>query len=253
MKNILLVLPLLLIFSCSVQKRKYQKGYYVDWHQGAGSSKEKKAPLVKGSEKKEIVAQEITLPSIADPEMIVSVHDNIGKSVFKKKKMPLIGDEPCDDIIFKDGSEIKGKIVEVTPTEIKYKKCDLLDGPNYVAKKSEVFMIKYANGTREVFKDQSNISGAQNQSARPNQNQQRELNNNAIISLTMAILSLILFFIPLVFSIIAITKGERALREIHAQPNLYKGEVMATVGKIIGIIITVLWLLLILLIILAAM
>ena len=29
MKKILLLLPLIILFSCSVQKRKYQKGFYV--------------------------------------------------------------------------------------------------------------------------------------------------------------------------------------------------------------------------------
>lgn len=32
MKKLLLILPFLILISCSVQKRKYQNGYYVNWH-----------------------------------------------------------------------------------------------------------------------------------------------------------------------------------------------------------------------------
>ncbi|MES2680444.1 MAG: DUF4190 domain-containing protein [Bacteroidota bacterium] len=244
MKNLLLILPFLLILSCSVQKRKYQKGYYVNWHQSHGSSRDKKESIAKSAPAKELTAQEVTAPSIADPEIVVSVNDDIRKTVLKKKKTPLIGDEPCDDIIFKDGSEIKGKIVEITPTEIKYKKCDMLDGPNYVTKKSEVFMIKYSNGTREVFKDQPN-NNSQPGAGQPNNNVQRSLHDLATVSFVLGILSLIPFITSPFFAVAAIVKGDRALKEIHAQPHLYRGEGMATIGKIIGIIVSVFWLIVI--------
>lgn len=56
-----------------------------------------------------------------------------------------------DVIVLKNGDEIKSKVVEITPTEIKYKKFDNLEGPTIVILKSDVFMIKYANGTKEVM------------------------------------------------------------------------------------------------------
>jgi len=57
----------------------------------------------------------------------------------------------CDVIVLKNGSETKGKILEISPTEIKYKKCDYIDGPTISVLKSDVFMLKYANGTKEVI------------------------------------------------------------------------------------------------------
>jgi hypothetical protein len=57
------------------------------------------------------------------------------------------------DIIFlKSGDEIKSKVLEVTPDLIKYKNVTNLEGPIYSISKGEVFMIKYANGTKDVFK-----------------------------------------------------------------------------------------------------
>jgi hypothetical protein len=56
-----------------------------------------------------------------------------------------------DNIVLRNGEEIKAKVQEVGTTEIKYWKADNLNGPLYVVLKSDVFIIKYENGTKEVF------------------------------------------------------------------------------------------------------
>lgn len=56
-----------------------------------------------------------------------------------------------DDIILRTGEEIKAKVQEVGTSEIKYKRSDNANGPLYVIWKREVFMIKYENGTKDVF------------------------------------------------------------------------------------------------------
>lgn len=59
-----------------------------------------------------------------------------------------------DVIVLKSGDEIKSKVLEVSTDQIKYKKWENIDGPDYSSLKSDVFMIKYQNGTKEVFKSQ---------------------------------------------------------------------------------------------------
>jgi hypothetical protein len=71
-------------------------------------------------------------------------------------------DSLCDVVIFKNGDEVKAKVLEITPIEIKYKKCLSPDGPLYVVKKYDVFMIKYANGTKEVIKGDNPMSSNNN-------------------------------------------------------------------------------------------
>lgn len=56
-----------------------------------------------------------------------------------------------DMIILKDGSDIKARVVEITPDYIKYRNFDHLDGPVITMKKSEAFLIKYENGLKMVF------------------------------------------------------------------------------------------------------
>jgi len=56
-----------------------------------------------------------------------------------------------DVMILKSGDEIKAKVIEVTPDVVKYKKWDNQDGPIYSSNKADVFMIKYQNGSKDVF------------------------------------------------------------------------------------------------------
>jgi len=67
-----------------------------------------------------------------------------------------------DVIIKKNGDEIKAKIIEVGTTEIKYKKFENLQtSPIYSIYKSDVFMIKYADGSKDVFNPETQQQPAQ--------------------------------------------------------------------------------------------
>lgn len=58
----------------------------------------------------------------------------------------------AQDIIYKqDGTSIKAKVIEIGSGEIKYKKFDNLEGPNYTLEKKEIILIVYANGTHELI------------------------------------------------------------------------------------------------------
>ena len=69
-----------------------------------------------------------------------------------------------DVITLRSGETINGKVAEVGTTEIRYYKADNADGPVYVASKSEVVQIVYANGSKDVFNTQVNT----NQNAKTN-------------------------------------------------------------------------------------
>jgi len=56
------------------------------------------------------------------------------------------------DVITKiNGDEILAKVLEINPSDIKYKRFDNLEGPIYTINKTEVFSIKYPNGSKEMF------------------------------------------------------------------------------------------------------
>ena len=56
-----------------------------------------------------------------------------------------------DNIVLKNGSEIKVKVLEVSPTEIKYRRQDNPDGPVYTTGARDILLIQYANGTKDVL------------------------------------------------------------------------------------------------------
>jgi len=56
-----------------------------------------------------------------------------------------------DLIIKKNGVEINAIISEISETSIKYKPFNYQDGPNRTMNLTDVFMIKYKNGKKEVF------------------------------------------------------------------------------------------------------
>ncbi|MEM7370016.1 MAG: hypothetical protein AAF587_15525 [Bacteroidota bacterium] len=61
--------------------------------------------------------------------------------------------EVCDLIILKDGEEIEAKVLEIEIKTVKYKRCSFVDGPTYTLKQSDIFMIKYSDGSKDVFAD----------------------------------------------------------------------------------------------------
>ncbi len=56
-----------------------------------------------------------------------------------------------DILTLTDNSVLKVKVLEITPTEIKYKKFDNINGPTYTSLISGVKSIIYENGTTETF------------------------------------------------------------------------------------------------------
>jgi hypothetical protein len=64
----------------------------------------------------------------------------------------------AQDLITKrNGEDIKAKVIEIGLNEVKFKRFDNLDGPLIIVAKSEILIIRYENGSKEIFED-SNIS-----------------------------------------------------------------------------------------------
>lgn len=65
------------------------------------------------------------------------------------------------DIVFlKNGEEIAASVKEVSEFSIKYIKADNPNGPLYSIRKAEVFMVKYQNGTKDVFPAEKPMNNA---------------------------------------------------------------------------------------------
>lgn len=87
-----------------------------------------------------------------------------------------------DVIVKKDGSTVVCRVVEVTATEITYKKWSDLNGSNYVMDKSLASAINYQSGKREVFSDTESLYKPNNQN-----DGEQAMNDKALLRLDAAI------------------------------------------------------------------
>ena len=60
-----------------------------------------------------------------------------------------------DIITTKKGEDIKAKVLEITIHEVKYKKVENPDSPIYTLLKSDILMIRYENGSKDIFNEES--------------------------------------------------------------------------------------------------
>ena len=60
-----------------------------------------------------------------------------------------------DIITTKNGEDIQSKVMEISLKELKYKNFNNLNGPLISILKSDVLMVRYENGTKDIFKDEN--------------------------------------------------------------------------------------------------
>jgi hypothetical protein len=217
LSSFLILLCCVVLFQdCTVQKRRYQKGFYLA-RSGRHTSPE---PSRKFVTREEPAARPVNSPGALppEPETLVAVSDRSTIQLYSPKKATLT--DTCDLIVLSNGEEILGKVLEISTDEVRFRKCSMPDGPVFVQRKSDIFMIRYANGSREVFekKPAASTGGAP---ATRGGGQTRTQHPGVSTVLVLTILGWIPF---LPTSIAAIVVGNRVQREIRAEPQRYSGE-----------------------------
>jgi len=152
-----------------------------------------------------------------------------------KQSVELFTGQPseCDTILFKSGSRLTGKVEEIGLSEIKYRKCDNLNGPVFLVLKSEVAMIKFSNGTREAFTSDSPIyTSVAVQTIYPPAPPKTE--GLAIAGFVSSLAGLFIAGIPL--GLIGVIFGGISLGKMKKEPGKYKGKGLAISSIVIGII-----------------
>jgi len=76
-----------------------------------------------------------------------------------------------DIITLRSGEQIEARVTEISPSELRYKRFDNIDGPTRVVAIADVFAINYENGTREVINPFTPVSATQTQAAPTQQTQ----------------------------------------------------------------------------------
>jgi hypothetical protein len=85
-----------------------------------------------------------------------------------------------DIITTKSGEDIKAKVLEVNTTEIKFKKIDNIEGPTFSVLKSEILLVRYSNGTKDIFYEkQDNQTQKSNLTVENNYKKQTEISKKS--------------------------------------------------------------------------
>lgn len=152
-------LPIILIVivsltNCSVSNRIYRDGLFVTWNKKSMNHPNNKIDVSKKNDHEIIIKKLLLTPRISpktiNTDLIVSA--NVTPFIANSNKgLSFINAELCDTIILRDGSKINAKVSLISNTEIKYKRCSFLDGPDFVVNKNKVSKVKYISGQEEVF------------------------------------------------------------------------------------------------------
>ena len=145
-------------------------------------------------------------------------------------------DGDCDNIIYKNGEEVSVKVIEITTDVVKFKRCDNLDGPLISVKKSKLLMIRYKNGSKEIFKD--NSAELENKEI---DKSKLKVQGLGLTSMIIGIIGGILpsFFVLIISSLLAIIFSSIAMAKIKKNPEKFKGKGFAITGLVLGIILAV--------------
>jgi hypothetical protein len=217
----LVVLSLVVLTACSVQKRRYQKGLYVDWHSSSRQESAQNSHHIRDSRPvKSTVTVKAYHPSArVDDQLDETSVASAGKSLslppsVLKRKFRKSDPDSCDRIIMRNGEERDGRIIEITPTLVRYRKCTAESDVVYAIARSEVSRIKYASGIDEVLSAAPSPAPSNNTYNAPREHPD---------AITVYILTALGWFIG-IGSIPAIVIGSRILREMRENPGKYSDE-----------------------------
>lgn len=230
-RNYLFFLFLFFFASCSLQKRHYRKGFYVETKSDKGNT----------GTKNDSTSHAIKLAE--DTSAIIPKNKPILLNKTHKHN--------CDTLLLKDGNTLICNINEVTKRSVRFKNCS---DSNEVGNSIDVELvsaIKFYNGkvkTVSIKKENSSLIKA-------------PLVNTGLIFSILAILLEIVLLLALfnVFTIspvlvisfivsniltacIGITLGFKSLREIRKSPEIFKGKKTAIAEITLGLLSLVSWL-----------
>lgn len=237
----ILILAVLFGLSCTVQKRKYQKGYFVGWTGHSPGKKENKLILEnKATAKNTPTNNDRTLRQKTLPSDLAWSNVSSFTSRIEKNRSSGVNDS-CDLIRMKDSSNRYGKVLEIRESFIRYKACDGKSEKVKRMSKLKIARIDYFNGTKEVIVYE-----------KPVKQKKKRIEPLAFTSsflgpisfglslMTILIILLggqfIVLAIPAIFCVAAILTALLSLKRISRNPDKYRGKRQAKIGLTFGVL-----------------
>jgi hypothetical protein len=144
----------------------------------------------------------------------------------------------CSKIVLKDGDVIEANIIQISPVEVKYKRCGKPNDPETILYKKDILSIKAADGEIIYRNTGTNNTTRPSNTTTANTTDGPVFESYSIASLVTGISGLLLFtfWLGLAAAICGIVFGYMGLKRIKSNPEMYKGKNLAKAGLITGII-----------------
>ncbi len=156
----------ILFTSCQYEKRLYRNGYYVSHTSRKICEGDRSDRLLHTVKNPVSLIVDDSVENIEFSDQNTTTTNSQTKAGISNHIEPMVQNnwrpetvataEGCETVVMKNGEEIAADVLEIGTEQIKYKKCGEADGPTIVVKNSDVFMIKYPNGTKTVIGSTSN-------------------------------------------------------------------------------------------------
>lgn len=242
------IIPVL-FSSCTIQKRRYNRGFHIEGfsnHKSESSIKTQHLQRIKPVSVPDFSSQ--TKFEFRSARLIKELSQTI---VGYQKEKDSSGSANnysggtdsvvCDIIFLRNGDEIEAKVLEISETEVRYKMCDNPDGPVFIKSVNSVFMIKYPNGTKTVFERRVEThvkadTPSAGSSEQPTSKSKDDLSlpGSAMIGFIFGITGL--FLLQMVLGPLAVVFGLIGVTRITNNPEKYRGSGLAVAAIVIGFI-----------------
>lgn len=248
-----LFLSIILLFSissCRIEKRNYRPGYYITWnHSSANSS------ITKIVDSDTVLDGEASAELQFDKSVTASLEND--PLVMGGNTSNFVADSCADKLFLKDGSTIDAQVLEILPTEIKYKTCL---GSVRVIPRSTLRKIQFQNGNVE-YMDKDELANDDEKNKTPSKEKRlaKIAYRSSTIGLAVLVLASTLFFLAfaqimpitfalgffyfaiilgLILGIQAIWLGKKSLNIQRDQPENPELKKQAKKGLSQGILLT---------------
>ncbi|MGZ3905094.1 MAG: hypothetical protein ACXVC6_15435, partial [Bacteroidia bacterium] len=147
MRYLSLLLLCCSFFSCTLKKRVYREGYFVNY---SAKKEVKKNTINYISVREKTNAKKNVTHSVSLAEPIFSAA--IGTIGLIELKNQLAPPDSCGDMIcFRSGKDVQGTVLEIKDESIRYKSCEYPYGGIKESSKEKILMVKFANGVVERY------------------------------------------------------------------------------------------------------
>lgn len=220
---------LLVVSSCSVQKRVHSPGFHVEWtaikarqttRVFSSAEKQKSNTIKPESDQSQSISASL---GVSAPDLITEPVPVLKQRTESMQEIPK---DSCDKIILRGGFVMRVKVIDIGSDQVKYRDCkDSLAVVKQLASR-KISTVTYSSGLKILFDDAVEKDTIDNKL--------RKVPDSVLMGDALAFMGL--FFAGIPFGIAAIVLGITGITRIQKSPEKHKGTGWAVLAIVLGLI-----------------